>query len=415
MPSDQEQGYPPHSSGEYQGWGSPQQTMQPVQNYGAAAENASHPTAVLPVGTPHEYPQQAEYGQPMTPPAEYGVGLPFVDGQQTAIPPSAGFAGVPPGPKNTRSGALVAVLIVAAVLVAATLIAGALVVLKSASSTAEPADVVETYLDALAKGDAEKALAQGKKPATATFVTSDILKKQQKLAKISDVSVVDTNTVGDTFADVHVTYKFGSRLADVNYSLEKAGDRWQMRDTTIDIDTSTLSNAPDPTLFGVPIAENTKVYVFPGPLAWGSKNANFDVSSRSDEFSMGTGLSRDYRGASLETELSDAGKKAAEKAVSTKLVECARSDSTAPKGCPQRVFGGIDGTVKWTAPQGPLDLEFSYLPLDKGDKSVRVSGSTTWSAAYQTRRGPETDPTVQVSIYGAVDLSSDTPRFEPGY
>ncbi|HEY7047335.1 MAG TPA: hypothetical protein VH373_08950 [Jatrophihabitantaceae bacterium] len=66
------------------------------------------------------------------------------------------------------------------------------------------------YLTALARGDAAAALRAGPRPASTTFLTDEVLREQQGLAKLTDIAIgnaaqdPDDNT--RTLVDARVTW-----------------------------------------------------------------------------------------------------------------------------------------------------------------------------------------------------------------
>lgn len=400
-----------------QSGGNPQQPAPPFGQYSQAAPP--------PYGQPGQFGQPNQFGQPAQQPQ--GPGSPnqsggnFQNWGQPPQPPTGAPGGQPPNgrpqqPMPNKKAMLIAGAIIAVIVVAGGAIFGIIkLTTGGASSGDKPEAVVSTYLHALADGDAQKALDQGAKPPTADFVTDDILKKQQKIAKITDIQVDDSNSSAIGTGFIHATYKFGDRTADVKFNVSKSGDKWKIDHTTDDVDTGYL-NVPKPTLFGKAIGKRSKIYVFPGPLQWGSENPNFDVTSkRSDDFPMG-GLDDSFTSVSqLDASLNDKGKVAAESAVKAKLDECAAQTNAHPAGCPQQVYGGAkDGTVHWTAPADLSRLEYSYYGSGDQKESVDVSGLLTWKVTYQDEDGAtRTDDDDMESTSGKVDLSTPTPTFAP--
>jgi hypothetical protein len=376
-------------------------------------------------GAPHGYGRPvAAQGYP--PPAQgYPAPAPGYAPPQ-GYPPGPGYAG-PGGPAGAKPGSHRRAYIAAAVVVAlaaAGIVVGVLAFGGGGSGKkTTPESIVKAYLTNLAEGDAKSALAQGAAPASATFLTDDILKQQQAKDKITNIKIGTTETSGDQ-AEVQATYQFGARSADESYRLTKSGGKWKLTNPAFQIDVSLLSDIPQVTLFGTPIANLSKVYVFPGPLVWGSQSKYFAITDKNaDKFALSP-----YDGSASFTELSptlnDDGKKAVQAAVSSAFTKCAASKMLSPTGCPQREYGlndssGIpkDGTVQWTAPTDLSGLQ--YYSSSSEPTKLNVSGTTTWKATYRSESFTTnqvttvTDPEVKVSAFGTVDLGQTPPTYTP--
>lgn len=291
---------------------------------------------------------------------------------------------------------------------------------SDSKSAAKPADTVTTYLNDLAKGDATGALAQGPAPASLTFLSADILKQQQSKAKITNVKVADERTTGND-ASVRATYQFGSQSADETFRLTKTGGNWKLRDTTFPIDVSDLTSVPQPTLFGTPIADLSKVYVFPGPLIWGSQNKYFDVTDKqSNKFAVSPfDLSASFT--ELTPELNDVGKQTVQTVLAAFFQKCAKSKMLSPTGYPQREYGltdrdgePVDGTVIWTAPTDLTGLKYSSAVEPT---KLEVDGPTTWTAKFSSKSfltnkvTTITDKTAKGNVFGKLDLGASPPTF----
>ncbi len=376
---------------------------------------------------PASAPQQQAYAPPPAqayPPPAQGYAPPPAQGY---APPAQGYPPVAPYPGpgapgqgrgKSRRNAYIA--IAAVVVVAAGVLIGVFA-LGGGSTKKTAADTVKTYLTDLANGDAKGALAQGSPPPSTTFANAAVLKQQLAKAKISNIKIGNTQTIEDE-AHVQATYQFGTRSADVTFVATKTGGTWKLKQTTVPMDLSLLDNVPQPTLFGTPVANRSKAYVFPGPLTWGSKNPYVTVTDRSaDEFALSP-FDMTASFTQLSVALTDTGKQAATAAVSKAFATCAASRKLIPPGCPQREFGiGTDGfpvddTVRWTAPTDLSGLQYGSFT---SDLKLDVSGTTTWKATYKARDfGTDkvttvTDPDVKANVFGTIDMSASPPTFEP--
>jgi hypothetical protein len=297
------------------------------------------------------------------------------------------------------------------------LVAGLIAIAVVAGSSSEgpgPGATVKDYLAALADGNAAKALALGPTPPSRAFLTDDILDKQQSEARIRDVTVGDADGYGND-ASVPVTYNFGSKSVDTDFSLRKTGGRWRLTATTVSIDVGDLPSVPGVTLFGKPVTEST-IQVFPGPLQFASADPDFAVTDESaGDFATSPD---DFADANLDTELSSAGKQKVDAAVRAFLATCARADTLEPDGCPQSAFAPGDvvrGSVSWKLTGDPKPVNYQ---LDSERPTlVDVSGQVEFSVTYRYKDWDDSlhsgHDTTSGYIDGNVDLSAGTPVLTP--
>lgn len=376
---------------------------------------------------PGQQPGQG-YGQPAYEPAASGWNAPPADGNAYAPPadgnayaPPPGGYGPPPNPygaggpttppKKSRTG-LVIGLIAAGLVVVIGIVVG--VVFLVSGGGGDPKETVQAYLQALADGNAAKALDQGEKPSDTTFVTDKALDAQRKIATISSISVDKALTSGNR-ARVSATYKFGDKQADESFSLTKIAGDWKLDDTVYPISVSGLDDVPGLTLLGIDATGKDKVYVFPGPLTWGSSNQYFTVKDKdASDFALSP-FDGSFSFTTLETDLSDKGQEAVAKAVTDYLATCAASKDLEPDNCPQAEYDyeGVAGSATWTPPNDLSSLTYQTgSPVTK----VYVDGDLTWSVTYTVQdfngaTSQKTDNAVDGSLYGTVDLSGDKPTF----
>ncbi|PBJ31705.1 DUF4878 domain-containing protein [Mycobacterium avium subsp. hominissuis] len=148
-------------------------------------------------------------------------------------------------------------------------------------------DVVKSYLEALARGDAKTALSYGiDQPATKEFLTSDILKKQVAQWPIRNIKILHDNSAAPgaalSMAHVHVVATFGDQTSDATMDLWMDHNRWKLASAAIKFTLglgAVMGNAAATTvtLFGKPISDST-VYVFPGWIDIGTTNPCITVT-----------------------------------------------------------------------------------------------------------------------------------------
>ncbi|WP_168176743.1 DUF4878 domain-containing protein [Williamsia sp. 1135] len=378
----------------------------------------SEPTVA---GQPHfgqPQPGNPQYGHP-APGEAYQPYQPYPPqpGQWPAGQSGFGPGGGPPPPRSRKP--LIIGLVAGAALLVVVLVVTLVVTLAGGGGAASNPDAaVKTYLQALSDGTAQKALEVMKAPPSDLLLNDDILKKQQEIAKITDIKIVDTTKAGD-MATVQATYKYGDRNADETFILHKTGDSWRLDEGAVGLELSPSMDIPELTAFGVAVDKEAKIYYFPGPMEWGSADKNFTVvDTKAKDFPMSA---QAYFGVSqLTTELSGTGRNAVQSAITAYLDNCALSkqaDASADKpGCGQNVYAynAEPGSATWTAPTDLSKLEYR-IGYDNPEE-VSVSGQLPWSVTYRTTATsyrPAENKTEQDNefLYGKVDLSADPPTF----
>ncbi len=385
------------------------------------------PNAYGPSGQPPAWGAQPSYGQPQSAapdagqyqPTQYaqtaypGYGVP---GQGT--PPQQAWGlnagglnagGLPPQPPKDKRKTVRWLVILAGVAVVLLVVALVVVLTRDKGPSGSPQAAVQTYLEGLANGDAKKVLGVMRTPPSDKLLNDSILKQQQAIAHITDINVREPeNNYGD-MAQVKATYKFGDRNADIDFQLKKSSDGWQIEDGAIPVSLSYM-RVPQPTFFGVDVTNDTKVYVFPGPQNWGSKNQYLTPKLTTDDKDFPMGPSS-YSSAVFNPTLSTKGEAAVKTAIDTYLTNCATSTQARAAvdrpGCGQSIYGSAPaGSVRWIKPTDLSNVDFrvDYSNPNKVD----VSGDVQWSATY-----PGGNDTDRDFFYGTIDLNAATPTFTP--
>lgn len=358
-----------------------------------------------PAGPQYGYPNQGD---------AYGPYQPY----QSNVGPWPGGGGGQTPPPRSRKPLFIGLAAGAVVLVIALVIT--LVFTLGGGSGNEPDAAVKTYLQALSDGDAGKALGVMKAPPSDLLLTDEVLKKQQAIAKITDIKIVDTNKGGNT-ATVQATYNYGDRKADETFMLKKTGDDWRLDDGAVSVEVSSVSQIPGLTAFGIAVDKEAKIYYFPGPMEWGSSDKNFTVvDDKKGDFPMSA--SAYYGIASLTTELSATGQNAVQSAVQGYVDNCALSKqvdaSTDKPGCGQTAYAynAEPGSATWTAPTdlSGLDYRIGY----DNPEEVSINGQLAWSVTFRTAatgsRPAETKTeTDNDFLFGKVDLAENPPTYTP--
>jgi hypothetical protein len=256
--------------------------------------------------------------------------------------------------------------------------------LGGSKSSAKPDKTVQDYLAALAGGDAAAALQTGAAPPSTTFLTDDILKQQQAKAKIENVTIQGVQTHDDN-ARVAVNYTFAGKSVNDEVNLQKSKGKWVLQTTTVKLDLSkTRKQVPGLTVFGKPVTDDT-IYVFPGPVQYGSSNPDLSVQDSSAGY-FDTSPD-ESTGPYLDTSLSAAGRKKTLDAVAASLKTCAQAHELDPKGCPQSTYeyGFVPGSATWSITSSlqtamKVDTVSSDTPLQSS-----VYGEVKWLVRYRAK------------------------------
>ena len=388
----------PYQGGPYQGGPDPGPGQQNPYGPGGQAPYPSAsgtpggpPPAGYPGGPVGPGAPQQPYGAPQPPYPAYGQG---------PLGPSG--PGQPPNqPGQPAKKGFPKVLIIVGIVVLA-LIAGGIttaVVLSRSAQTAgpdpgtgssggpgassappiatKPSDAVKAYLEALAAGNAEAALALGDSaPSDTTFLTNEVLAASNKLAPITDINVPEVN---DEFAyQVAASYKLGKQAVDENFSVTKAGDQWKLRDSFNDnIDMSFRSNRNLPLIVNGVQAKTLKLRLFPGAYEFTTGTDN--VSWGEDSVLIVQSPSEYPRGLTdIKPTLTEKGEKAFRDAVKASIDKCLKSNKISNPGCPNNVdpkkinstYKFKDGTIAWEASRKNEAIEDMSIRLEYSNPSV---------------------------------------------
>lgn len=180
------------------------------------------------------------------------------------VPPYGGYPGAAPAPKKPLSkGALFGIIGGAAAVVL--IIAAAIIVpamLRGPAITAS--DVVESYLTALADGDAEAALEYVDPYGEDTLLTDDVLAASLELGAIDDIEVTEVEESDDYETRVPVTFTIGGQEVSRDFQVYNYGadDEWQIADGLIALSGFYGFEGLGLTVNGAEAPETA--YVFPG-------------------------------------------------------------------------------------------------------------------------------------------------------
>jgi hypothetical protein len=402
------------------------------------------PTGMPPQGQPtYGQPPQGQppYGQPGFAPPGY-AGSPGPGGYPpqpgavgAAYPPRPGPPGqpgqpggpVPPGapgqpgqpPQKKKGGGRVFLVIGAIILVLIIIGVGAAVLLnrdnETASdpgnptatggtapsggsvppgSTSAPPQVVnskadeavKSYLDALAAGQAQVALALGKdQPTDTTFLTDAVLADSLKRAPITAISVSPPEDEFDI--SIEASYKLGDQQVNETFTVQKTGDNYLLYEVTQNVSVEAIRSRTLPLLINGVEVQTNEVNLFPGSylLTSGNEYANYGNGS------LVVKHPGDYPNAyELRPELTKAGADAFLDAAKAKLASCLKEQKLRPAGCAFFNLRERDGqdidekTIKRTLETNPWSN--AEPKLDFQDPAVaEVSVTVDWSATAKGR------------------------------
>ncbi|MBB3754202.1 hypothetical protein FHT44_006724 [Mycolicibacterium sp. BK634] len=394
--------YPPSAGG---GYGGPNPIGGPGPGPGTGQSPGSWPQPPTPqpqqpapsYGDAHHPPPQPHW-QPGPPP--YG-------------PPGYG----PPPPGRGRNKRLI-IGLVSGVVVLVVAVVVAVVVFGSGGpdSPKTAGDVVKAYLEALARGDADKALSYSNdEPASKEFLTDDILKQQIAKWPITNIRILNDDSITSDMGTVHVAANFGDQTSDENLHVKKVDGAWKLEHAAIKLkfldapESKALSTV---TLFGKPFdaKKGKETYVFPGWIDLGNSNEFITQEPLRRPLLLGelgyAGLS-----ASLmpQFDISDKGKSTSLDLVRAAIATCAQSKQLQPPNCPQGVRDPslVDGTAVWTAPTDLSEVQASYF--DPTTMTEKVHGPLDFKLTAQATSGGTKSGTVYSYITATVDLTTNPP------
>lgn len=212
--------------------------------------------------------------------------------------PQPGFTSPSPAPGAPRSrrnrkplfitaGATVAVLTVIAVVVAFLMSKGDDDG-GSFNPSGSPTEVAKSYMEALARGDAQAALAlSATEPATTDLLTNDILKLQQEKMPITEVEILGEERKPDAdrrTSTVKVAAKLGGERTEGELNMVVVDNEWKMSAAFVDATTIEVRGYGDEeadealTVFGKPLPQSRHFYVFPGYLEMGSRTPYLNIN-----------------------------------------------------------------------------------------------------------------------------------------
>lgn len=268
-----------------------------------------------------------------------------------------------------------------------------------------PQEAVQGYLDALAGGHADDALAFGADlPPDTTFLTDAVLAATHKKSPITGVTVQPA-AEGDT--SVKATYKIGGTAVSTSIPVVKLGQAWYVQNVTGSIDLTPLGSVPAK-VAGVDTRGAFTIDVFPGSYTVASTDPAVSLSKAT----VVVKNPGDTKKAKPKVAISDKGVKKIQAAAKKKLDSCLKQKALAPRGCG---FGITlaqgssikTSSIKWTVSTGNISAIKPTIASDGLPFSSAKTSLTLRFRANSTRANYYYDATIHIKKVSITVISQD--------
>jgi hypothetical protein len=248
---------------------------------------------------------------------------------------------------------------------------------------AGPAQVVSSYFTAVRSGDAPKALGYAREvTGDRRFLTSDVLRVQQRIASIGEVSTTSSTRTGTT-ASVSVSYPIGTavgaRTVREVVGLHLVDRRWLLDSPAASVRIDVGNGRNRATLAGTALPTDP-AWLFPGgiPIVYDTPLLQQGTSSNRIQLSS-TGTLR------VIPELTEDGRNRLIEDLKTAMTGCLEQAAAAPATCPLAPGSGrvVPGSLRGSL----TELTFSTNPtLISGDADglLQLDGSATVHGSWTT-------------------------------
>jgi hypothetical protein len=251
------------------------------------------------------------------------------------------------------------------------------------STSRSPATVVRSYYQALADGDAPTALAFADAPANAEYLTSDVLRQQLNVAKLTDVSVSSTSMSGSSATvDVRYRLRFADKAQDVtdHDRLVKHGSTWRLRQVSTKVFLPKVRLGGDRVLFAGRPLTSAAFELFPGALPVTTDSPAVRIAGHPSVL-----LRSPSDTVQLNVEVSDERKKQAATALDTALARCLDATSSdvlcpLPPDVTRAVPGSLHGTVTKKLTDGDVVVTLSSGGKGVLDINADLAVDASWKA-----------------------------------
>jgi len=237
---------------------------------------------------------------------------------------------------------------------------------------------VKTYLEALAAGEADAALALGEEtPADKTFLTDAVLADSNARAPITDINVPEVSD--ESSYKVDASYKIGEDAVNESFYVTKSGDGWKVKDTFAELNLSYSRSKTLPMVInGVPV-KTDKIRIFPGSYEFTSGSKYVDYGA--ENVLVVESPSEYPSSAKIRPTLSEGGAEAFIKSAKDQIGVCLKKRELAPSGCPfgltktanQKVD---EESIRWTLEGDPFGnlkprLDYQNPAIAEASASMR--------------------------------------------
>lgn len=268
--------------------------------------------------------------------------------------------------------------------------------------------VVRAYLEALAEGDAEAALALGQSlPADRTLMSAEVLAQVNASAPITEIRVPDT-----TSSTVSASYLLGSQRVNLEIQTVQTPEGVRLRQTwgMLRLRSSDRGSLPR-LVHGVSVTAD-ETPVFPGVYPIETERALLDwgpdavgIVTRPESFGAKDPV--------LRPTLTEIGTQRFAAATESYLTECLASDSLTPPNCPFEAASSDEpdpGSISWSIEEDPME-EFDPR-VDYDDSTIATARLSFRVQAHWRVDGTSRNTARFVSGRAVFDLSDDEqPKF----
>ena len=250
--------------------------------------------------------------------------------------------------------------------------------------TQTAAQVVQAFLEALARADAAAALGySATKTDDTTFLTDEFLSTSQQANPLTDINVVEAAST-DSPALIEASYFLGEQKVQARYTVQRYEQGWLLDHGFLPLDIADLMAKGVPlSLNGVDLGTATTINLFPGAYTFASLDPMLTVDSgtfvleypeSTPIYSMGIALSQDAV-------------KKIQAAAKSKLSWCLAQKVLEPDGCGFGFAGSRNGTInpdtiKW-AYSGKAPKTASIEPSLDGPSLTRAVASFSVKVSFQ--------------------------------
>lgn len=257
----------------------------------------------------------------------------------------------------------------------ALLVGGVVIGVRGYTKTSGPDGVVRGYFAALARSDAADALAFGDLPdGPHTLLTATVLREQQRIAPLRNLSIVGTRRDGDTASvDVMYTLAFPARDVPVSVTvrLHRTGHGWRLDRVAVPTELESTTARERQSIVGAGIPSGPTL-LFPGALPVRLDTPYLQLDPVRDHVAFDA-----LTVTGIYVEVSAAGRSATTAAVRTKLRRCVTGppDTTCPLPDERYVPGSVHGTLKDDLNDITVEVATDPVGTLRVDAQVMVSGS----------------------------------------